>query len=381
MKNRIPDTPFEESSPTHAVKEKPPIPACVKPRCRVVAWGAFVMVALLSLGRLLLTLRVELILGYASPVQALIDIVLLSLPAVLLGIASRFCRTRSGSLLLCIGLPFLMLGSIFYLVSSWSMGSDALWELGETVWSLSFLSEIVLLLLYPFFRGGDYLLHSRRPAARHLMKVLCYPALLLLLPLFSPPYFYMAERPYYVSIEGCESGHIRPVQPHLFLGCMRPLSKMLARELCSFCGNLMEDRPETFHVEGPAGEYEVVMGQDDGPINYIKARLNLPPSSDEAAFTLALSESLWSPDSPSRTTSIRVYRMEDYGRAYPRWREGFYYRYEPKVPPTPLYAADGTQLGPVSLPFGAYVIEEHRVVRDEDDSPCTHYYLQVMPRS
>lgn len=361
--------------------KKQPLPACVKPRCRVVAWGAFVMVALLFLGRLVLMLRVELLLGPASPVQALFDIVLLSLPALLLGLVSRFCRTRSGSLLLCIGLPFLMLGPIFYLVFSCSMGSDALWEVGATVWLLSFPAEIVLLLLYPFFRGWEYLLYSRRPSARRLMKVLCFPSLLLLLPLFSPPYFYMAERPYYVSIVGCESGHIRPVHPHLFLGGMRPLSKMLARELCSFCGNQMENHPETFYVEGPAGEYEVVMGQDDGPINYIKATLTLPPSPDEAAFTLALSESLWTSDSPSRTTSIRVYRMEDYVRAYPRWGEGFSYRYRPEAPPTPLYAADGTQLGPVSLPFGDYVIEEHRVVQEQDDSPCTHYYLEVMPRS
>lgn len=187
----------------------------------------------------------------------------------------------------------------------------------------------------------------------------------------------LAERPYTISIEGCESGSITPELVQLLGGEFRPIAGWAAEELCSFRGNLMEDHADTFHVHGPAGEYRVRMGQDDGPINYIDARLTLPAGQNGATFTLALQEHLWEPDAAPCTTGIRVYRMQDFCRAYPR-RE--YFPDTPQASLTPQAAADGNRLAPVCLPFGIYVIEERRTPRDADQSPCTHYYLEVAPR-
>lgn len=197
------------------------------------------------------------------------------------------------------------------------------------------------------------------------------------LPVLSLLLLGLAERPYTISIEGCESGSIDPVQVRLLGGVFRPVAGLMAKELCSFRGNLMEDHADTFHVHGPAGEYRVRMGQDDGPINYIDACLTLPAGQDGASFTLALQEHLWEPNDPTCTTGIRVYRMQDFCRAYPR-RE--YFPDTPQAPLTPQAAADGNRMEPVCLPFGTYVIEERRTPRDADQSPCTHYYLEVAPR-
>lgn len=205
-------------------------------------------------------------------------------------------------------------------------------------------------------------------------RLLCF---LASLPVLSLLLLGLAERPYTISIEGCESGSIEPVQVRLLGGVFRPIAGWAAEELCSFCGNLMEDHADTFHVHGPAGEYRVRMGQDDGPINYIDALLTLPSGQDGAAFTLTLQEHLWEPNDPTCTTGIRVYRMQDFCRAYPRWE---YFPDTPQAPLTPQAAADGNRMEPVCLPFGTYIIEERRTPHDADQSPCTHYYLEVAPR-
>lgn len=166
-------------------------------------------------------------------------------------------------------------------------------------------------------------------------RLLCF---LASLPVLSLLLLGLAERPYTISIEGCESGSIEPVQVRLLGGVFRPIAGLMAKELCSFRGNLMEDHADTFHVHGPAGEYRVRMGQDDGPINYIDARLTLPAGQDGATFTLALQEHLWEPNDPTCTTGIRVYRMQDFCRAYPR-RE--YFPDPPQAPLTPQAAAGG----------------------------------------
>ena len=203
-------------------------------------------------------------------------------------------------------------------------------------------------------------------------------AFLLSLPFISVLFSGVAECRYHIGIEGCESGHIQAVAPQLLCGSIRPLARLYLQEACSFSGNLMENpNPDLYYVCGPAGEYSVQMGQDDGPINYIDARLTLPAGQDGATFTLALQEHLWEPNDPTCTTGIRVYRVQDFCRAYPRWE---YFPDTPQAPLTPQAAADGNRMEPVCLPFGTYVIEERRTPRDADQSPCTHYYLEVAPR-
>lgn len=231
-----------------------------------------------------------------------------------------------------------------------------------------------------------------------LLRLLAFLASLLLL---SPLYCMLSECSYRIDIEGCESGSIALKQPQILGSALRPLSRIVAKECCAFVGNLMENHADTFHVNGPAGEWRVVMGQDDGPHNYIEAQLHIPAARDEHSFTLSVKELPTTPGDAPRATSIRVYRAEDYHRAYPPAvpqglvvlsaetpAEDDHPSYplgsgQTGVPQAPLQAlaeVSGNSPGRVLLPFGAYIIEECRTTRNEYDSPCSIYYLTVIPR-
>lgn len=195
-------------------------------------------------------------------------------------------------------------------------------------------------------------------------------AFLLSLPLLSLLFFVAAERPYHIGIEGCESGHVGVEEPQIFCGTVRPLTKIIAKEICYFVGNLMEDPdPNLYFVDGPAGEYSVQMGQDDGPIHYLSARVRVPAGHGNT-FTVSL-------QGEENTTSIHVYRREDFARAYPH---GYFLdkgEREPAVPLPVQAEAQGNRLE-ATLPFGVYMVEEFRTPRDADESANTLYPLNIL---
>lgn len=182
-----------------------------------------------------------------------------------------------------------------------------------------------------------------------------------------------AECRYHIGIEGCESGHIQAVAPQLFCGGIRPLARLYLQEACSFSGNLMEaPNPDLYYVCGPAGEYSVQMGQDDGPLHYLPARVTIPAGEAGDGFTVSLR-------GEKNTTGISIYRREDFARAYPR---GYFLNKGEReaAAPLPVQAeAQGNRLE-ATLPFGVYMVAERRTPTDADESAETLYALNVLPR-
>lgn len=207
---------------------------------------------------------------------------------------------------------------------------------------------------------------------KRFFRLLAFLLSLPLLSLLSLLFFVAAERPYHIGIEGCESGHVGVEEPQIFCGTVRPLTKIIAKEICYFVGNLMEDPdPNLYFVDGPAGEYSVQMGQDDGPIHYLSARVSIPAGNGNT-FTVSL-------QGEENTTGIHVYRREDFARAYPH---GYFLdkgEREPAVPLPVQAEAQGNRLE-ATLPFGVYMVEEFRTPRDADESANTLYPLNILRR-
>ncbi len=198
-------------------------------------------------------------------------------------------------------------------------------------------------------------------------------AFLASLPFLSVLFSEVAERPYRIGIEGCESGGIDATQPALLMGALRPIARLYTRETCSFRGNLMENPdPNVYFVCGPAGEYRVTMGQDDGPIHYLPACVTIPAGEMQGCFTVSL-------QGEKSTTGIRIYRREDFARAYPR---GYFLdkgQREEQVDLPAMAESHGKQLE-ATLPFGHYMIQEERTPADERESDETIYALNITRR-
>lgn len=196
---------------------------------------------------------------------------------------------------------------------------------------------------------------NQKPRRRWLYGI---PLVLLLAAAGSILYFEHAEREYEIGITGCESGGIELTDAGIFCGSLRPVARIYARSTCRFSGNLVEDGPAMFSILGPAGTYNIHLGMDDGPIHFLSGSLTIPRGRGDGAFNLSL-------QAEESTTSLALYKLEQNPA-------------DPAAPP--LVQVEGNKAENLRLPFGSYLIEERRAPADADESLCTRYYLNVVPR-
>ncbi len=196
---------------------------------------------------------------------------------------------------------------------------------------------------------------NQKPRRRWLYGI---PLVLLLAAAGSILYFEHAEREYEIGITGCESGGIELTDAGIFCGSLRPVARIYARFTSCFSGNLIEDGPAMFSILGPAGTYNIHLGMDDGPIHFLSGSLIIPRGRGDGTFSLTL-------QAEGSTVSLALYKLEK----------------EPAdTAAPPLAQVAGNKVENLRLPLGSYLIEERRTPADADESACTRYYLNVVPR-